>query len=142
MVVVVPPDRPPARTRQEVAASIAAGRKLFLSESAKCFQCHGREGRGDGEQSELYDDWNAPKIKKNPAWFRLPVERLWPRDFTRGVFRGGDRPIDVYWRVHTGINGTPMPQAGPGVGSAGALTPEDIWHVVNFVRSLGPGDSN
>jgi hypothetical protein len=30
-----------------------------------------------------------------------------------------------------------MPPAGPGPGSEGILAPEDIWHVVNFVRSLG-----
>ena len=137
-MAVQPPQQPAAETPQQVAASIAAGRELFLGESAKCFQCHGREGRGDGEQSELYDDWNAPQTKVDPAWFRLPVQRLWPRDFTRGAFRGGDRPIDVYWRVHTGINGTPMPPAGPGPGSAGALSPDEIWQVVSFVRSLGP----
>ena len=136
--VVVPPQRPPTDTQQRLTASIAAGRKLFLSESAKCFQCHGPEGKGDGKQSELYDDWNTPKIKKDPAWFRLPIQRLWPRNFTRGTFRGGDRPIDVYWRVHTGINGTPMPPAGPQPGSAGSLAPEEIWHVVNYVRALGP----
>ncbi len=136
--VVVPPDPPPTNTRQQLAGSIAAGRELFLSENAKCFQCHGREGKGDGEQSELYDDWNTGKLKKDPACFRLPIQRLRPRDFTHETFRGGERPIDVYWRVHTGINGTPMPPAGPGLGSAGTLTPEEIWHAVNYVRSLGP----
>ena len=136
--VVRPPDPPKVDTAEQLAASISAGRGLYLSESAKCFQCHGFEGQGDGEQSELYDDWNTPKINKNPAWFALPIERLRPRDFTRGVFRGGSRPIDLYWRVHKGINGTPMPPAGPGPGSAGALKPEEIWHVVDYVRSLGP----
>jgi len=131
--------RPPAAdTAEQLAASISAGRQLYLSESAKCFQCHGQEGKGDGEQSELYDDWNTPKINQNPARFALPIERLRPRDFTRGVFRGGSRPIDLYWRVHKGINGTPMPPAGPSPGSAGALKPEEIRHVVNYVRSLGP----
>jgi mono/diheme cytochrome c family protein len=134
---VKPPERPPTSTGQQLATSIAAGGRLFLSESAKCFQCHGTEGRGDGEQSELYDDWNTEKTKKDPAWLQLRLQRLWPRDFTRETFRGGDRPVDVYWRVHTGINGTPMPPAGPRPGSAGSLTPEEIWHVVSFVRSLG-----
>ena len=94
-------------------------------------------GRGDGEQSELYDDWNDPKRKKDAAWFLLPIQRVWPRDFTRGTFRGGPRPIDVYWRIHVGIKGTPMPPAGPAPGSTGVLTPEEIWEVVNYVRSLG-----
>jgi mono/diheme cytochrome c family protein len=146
-MVVVPPDpptgtRPPEDAHRQLAASIAAGREIFLSERAKCFQCHGLEGKGDGEQSELYDDWNTAKINKDPAWFQLPIQRLRPRDFTREAFRGGDRPVDLYLRVSTGINGTPMPAAGPHPqagtpGSPGALTPEEIWHVVDYVRSLG-----
>jgi mono/diheme cytochrome c family protein len=118
------------------AASITTGREIYLSEKAKCYQCHGLEGRGDPEQSELYDDWNKAKLGENPAWFQLPIQRLRPRNFTRETFRGGGRPLDVYWRVHTGINGTPMPPAGPGPGSAGTLEPEEIWQVVFFVRSL------
>ncbi len=136
--VVVPPEMPSVDTPEQLAASVTTGGGLYLSQRAKCFQCHGPEGRGDGEQSVLYDDWNTEKAKKDPEWFQLPIQRLRPRDFTRGTFRGGDRPIDLYWRVHTGINGTPMPPAGPGTGSAGTLTPGEIWHVVNYVRSLGP----
>ena len=75
-LVVVPPQPPPTDTPQQLAASVAAGRELYLSESAKCFQCHGPEGKGDGEQSELYDDRNAAKTQKPPAWFRLPLQRL------------------------------------------------------------------
>ena len=28
-----------------------------------------------------------------------------------GVYRGGMRPIDLYYRIHAGINGAPMPAA-------------------------------
>ena len=49
---------------------------------------------------------------------------------------GGSRPKDLYWRIHVSIKGTPMPAAGPMPGAAGALAPEEIWHVVNYVRSL------
>lgn len=134
--VVAAPRPPPTDTPRRLAASVATGRAFFLSENAKCYQCHGPEGRGNGEQSALYDDWNKEKINKDPSWFQLPLQRLRPRDFTQGIFRGGDRPIDIYWRVHTGINGTPMPPAGPGPGSAGAFTAEEIWHLVHYVRSL------
>jgi len=68
--------------------------------------------------------------------FRLPIERLHPRDFTRGIFHGGDRPIDQYWRICVGIKGMPMPPYGPSPGSKGVSTPEEIWDVVNYVRSL------
>ena len=117
---------------------IARGREIYLGENAKCFQCHGEQGRGDGEQSEdLYDEWNKPKrgttpeeTKRKAPRYRLPLRSVRPRDFTRGMFRGGDRPIDIYRRVHAGIKGTPMP-AG-----SGALTPEEVWCVVAYVRSL------
>ncbi len=67
--------------------------------------------------------------------FRLPIQKLRPRDFTKGLFRGGDEPTDIFWRVHVGIKGTPMPAGGPAPGSRGVLTPEQIWDVVSYVRS-------
>jgi mono/diheme cytochrome c family protein len=128
--------------RSDLARSIANGRKLFCG-NGQCVRCHGPLGDGHGEQFELYDDWNKRKVGASPeqsrelaARFRLPVERLRPRDFTRGIFHGGDRPIDQYWRICVGIKGTPMPPHGPSPGSKGVLTPEEIWNVVNYVRSL------
>ncbi len=123
--------------------SIARGRKLFAG-AGQCVRCHGPRGDGRGEQSELYDDWNKQKLGATPEQsreladrFRLPIERLHPRDFTRGIFHGGDRPIDQYWRICVGIKGTPMPPHGPSPGSKGVLTPAEIWDMVGYVRSLG-----
>ncbi len=145
--VVVPPDPPPGDPPQLRHASIAAGRELYASKDAQCVQCHGPNGRGDGPQAGgLYDDRNRPKkgvnseeTKRLARLFRLPIQRLRPRDFTAGTFRGGSRPIDLYWRIHVGIKGTPMPAAGPAPGAAGVLAPEAIWDVVNYVRSLRSG---
>jgi mono/diheme cytochrome c family protein len=141
--VVAPPPPPPDRTPEQRAASISLGRGLYAGKNARCIECHGPHGDGHGEQTELYDDWNKLKKGATPeetrdmaGLFRLPIQRLRPRDFTRGIFRGGSRPIDLYWRVHVGIKGTPMPAAGPARGSAGVLTEKEIWHVVNYVRSL------
>lgn len=142
---VTPPPRPPIDTLDERAASVARGRELYLSKDAQCVKCHGREGRGDGEETELYDDWNKRKKGVTPAdtaklapLFTLPIERLRPRNFTEGVFRGGANPDDIYWRIHCGIKGTPMPGVGPAPGNKGVMTPEDIWHLVNYIRSLSP----
>ena len=53
-----------------------------------------------------------------------------PRNLRHGIYRGGRRPLDLYYRIHAGINGAPMPAA------KGTVPPEDIWHIVNYVRSL------
>ena len=128
---------------KQLAASIARGGELFLSKDAQCSQCHGPLGNGRGEQSELYDDWNEPKkgitpkqTKELGRLYRLPLRRVRPRDLTEGIFRGGSDPEDLYLRIHVGIKGTPMPAGGPAPGSSGVLTPEQIWNVVDFVRSL------
>jgi len=132
----VEPLRPALATREEQVASIRRGYALYSSKNAQCTQCHGPEGRGDGPQAdELYDDWNKRKLNEPPERFTLAIQKLRPRNFTEGIFHGGSRPIDVYWRVHVGIKGTPMPAGGPGPGRGGVLTPEEIWDVVEYVRS-------
>lgn len=75
----------------------------------------------------------------------LPVRTIKPRNLRQGIFRGGPRPVDLYRRVYAGINGTPMPGLGkPGAGApppaagapAATVSPEDIWHIVDYVQSL------
>jgi mono/diheme cytochrome c family protein len=137
--VVSPPPRPRVDTPERAAGSVALGHELYASKDAQCVQCHGPEGAGDGEKTDLYDDWNERKRRAPARLFTLPIQRLPARDFREGAFRGGDRPEDLYLRIHIGINGTPMPGVGPMPGIDGALTPEEIWHVVDYVRSLAPG---
>ncbi|MFM9060005.1 MAG: c-type cytochrome [Planctomycetaceae bacterium] len=60
-----------------------------------------------------------------------------PRNLRLGLYRGGRRPLDIYRRLYTGINGAPMPGVGPaGPGGKGTVPDEDIWHIVNYVLSL------
>ena len=60
-----------------------------------------------------------------------------PRNLRLGIYRGGRRPLDIYRRLYTGINGAPMPGVGPsGPGGKGTVPSEDIWHMVNYVLSL------
>jgi mono/diheme cytochrome c family protein len=56
---------------------------------------------------------------------------LRPADLTKGVYKGGRRPIDLYWRIAKGINGVKMPA------HSSLLPDEEIWDVVNFVLALG-----
>ncbi len=60
-----------------------------------------------------------------------------PRNLRQGIYRGGRRRMDVFYRIHAGIPGTPMPGVGPtGPGAAGTVSEEDIWHIVDYVMSL------
>ena len=51
-------------------------------------------------------------------------------NLTAGVYKGGRRPLDLYWRLAKGINGAKMPA------HAGILTEEQIWDIVNFILAL------
>ena len=142
-MAIVPPAAPPVDTPEQLAASVAKGHALFVTKDAQCVKCHGADGKGDGEQSELYDDWNKCKKGVTPEQtaelarlYWLPIQELPARNLTEGVFHGGSRPVDLYWRVSAGIKGTPMPAACAVSGDHSALSPDDIWHVVNYIRSL------
>ncbi len=134
--------------------SIAKGKELFLSEAAACAKCHGKEGHGDG-QTQDYDDWTKDwtvRIGVDPTDFdqqvpliargALPPLKISPRNFSEGAFRGGDAPEQLYRRISVGIEGTPMP--APNFDEqAGGLKPNDVWHLVNYVRSLAvPAEEN
>lgn len=67
----------------------------------------------------------------------LPPRNAIPRNLREGVYRGGRRPIDIFWRVSAGIAGTPMPASGPAAeGAPGTLTQQEIWQLVDYVYSL------
>lgn len=98
------------------AATVAKGADLYVTMG--CNTCHGKSGLGDGKKpEELLDDWGYP---------------LNPRNFSLGLFKGGGTPEDLYTRVMTGLNGTPMTGYWKD-----AMTPEERWAVVAFVRTLG-----
>jgi mono/diheme cytochrome c family protein len=139
--VVRPPERPETNTPEELAASIEEGRKLFFNKDAQCTKCHGPTGLGDGNDGgpvadKLFDDWNKNKKEGDLARWLLPKQELRPRNLRLGIYRGGRRPLDIYRRIHAGIPGGPMPGAGPAPGKKETFTPEQIWHLVDYVRSL------
>ncbi|MHB8900331.1 MAG: c-type cytochrome, partial [Thermoguttaceae bacterium] len=140
--VVAVPARP-AYSAAELAASIARGKEIYSSKDAQCALCHGPSGAGDGSDERIYDDWNKPKngltaeqTATLARLYTLPLQRLRPRDFREGVFRGGSSPEELYRRIYAGIKGTPMPAAGPQPGAKGIMTPQDIWDVLNYVLSF------
>jgi mono/diheme cytochrome c family protein len=73
-------------------------------------------------------------VLKNDA---LPPRTIAPRNLRQNVYRGGRRPLDIYRRIYAGINGAPMPGVGPASpGATGTLTADEIWSLVDYVRSL------
>lgn len=87
------------------------GRELY---EAQCLACHGATGRGEGASAKSLRDYKDAEIR--------------PRDFTTGVFRAGSRPEDVFIRLKSGVNGTPMPAV---YGSD-----EELWHLTHYIMSL------
>ncbi len=60
-----------------------------------------------------------------------------PRNLREGVYRGGRRPLDLFWRISAGIRGMPMPGIGPAApGAQGTLSQQEIWQIVDYVQSL------
>src|SRR5262249_18930130 len=131
--VVVPKVKRTPPTKE----SIENGKKLFLSQvkgkKTECLECHGEAGRGDGGNTEKF--WEVPNSKPKRFYEAAGLHDDWGhpqkrRDLSRGIYRGGRRPIDIFRRVHEGIPGTQM------AGFANVLGHEEIWDVVNYVLSI------
>ncbi len=103
-------------------AAIDSGRALYRA--IECWKCHGDAGRGDGPSApRLEDDWDFPIRAAN---------------LTEGwLFNGGGGVEDVYRRLLTGLDGTPMPSFTSGV-EGGQYSYADLWRIARYVRSLSP----
>lgn len=97
------------------AENVQRGYEVFLE--VGCIKCHGVDGRGATEGEIRKDDWGF--VTK-------------AADITSGMLHGGAEPIDIYRRIHSGINGTPMPNF------SGALkqNPEKLWDLTAYVMYL------
>jgi mono/diheme cytochrome c family protein len=144
---VVSPATPRPETTPE---SVARGRALFLGqtpEKLECAGCHGPQAVGNGPSyidaetfnqyvfslhpsREKYAELKKVAEEKQKKWGDDWGDPLRPANLNLDNYKGGRRPIDIYWRVAKGINGTPMPA------HASVLKPEQLWDVVNFVLAL------
>jgi putative copper export protein/mono/diheme cytochrome c family protein/peroxiredoxin len=88
-------------------SSIASGADVYAE---RCAACHGRSGGGDGPA--------APRLPRPPADLRAP-------------HTGQHTAGDLFWWISHGIPRGAMP------GFASALTEEQRWDVINYVRLLG-----
>lgn len=107
------PGSNPSYTDKEWQESVVRGYEAFVDEKgeASCIKCHSDYGR---QVNFRYDRWGT---------------LVRPANLTTGVYRGGRRPIDLYWRVKGGIVPSGMP-------AAAALSEERTWDVVNFLQAL------
>ncbi len=98
--------------------TVAVGHQLFLKFA--CNKCHGKFGRGGslGNVEIGTDAWG----NKGAA-----------ADLSSGMFRGGSRPVDIYRRIYSGINGTPM----PAFETTFKENPDAIWQLVHFIKATG-----
>jgi cytochrome c oxidase cbb3-type subunit 2 len=106
----IPIPEPPRATLE----LLARGKELYRQ--AKCWECHGNEGRGDGPSAaQLKDDLGFP---------------IRPADFTRGQFKGGGDVRDMFRTMTTGLDGTPMPSF------ADSMKEDERWAISYYVLSF------
>ncbi len=130
---------------EELAASIQRGNDLFHGSQANCFSCHGITAIGDGQTSDFdswaldFVDWKGlvdpdekeKKLAQFHALGGLGPRNILPRNLRQNTFRGGRRPVDLFWRIRNGIEATPMPASNPGL-----VSDDQVWDLVNYVQSL------
>jgi len=96
------------------AALLTRGSEVW--NQAKCWECHGQTGKGDGEKAAgLKDDSGFPIL---------------PADLTTGQFKSGPAVEDIFRTMTTGLSGTPMPSY------QASLPEEDRWALAYYVVSL------
>src|SRR5712664_1954879 len=104
------------------AEALRVGRQFY--DSIGCRKCHGDLGRGDGPSAPtLKDDAQHPIFAAN-------LHENWR-------FRGGGTVEDIYRRLRTGLDGTPMPSFSDLIDQKW-LTDEQLWRLAQYVRSLSP----
>lgn len=99
----------------------AASQQIFdrgkeVWQIAKCWECHGQGGKGDGEKAAgLKDDLGFGVV---------------PADLTSGQFKSGSAVEDIFRTMTTGLSGTPMPSYRD------SLPEEDRWALSYYVLAL------
>jgi mono/diheme cytochrome c family protein len=119
---------------KEMLTSVQKGQALFLADEGKLKQLFPKLASDPNKMNTLkgascvscHKDYGRQATFKFDVWGTF----VRPADLTRGVYRGGRRPVDIYYRIHSGINGSGMANFGS------VLEPDQIWDLVNFVRVL------
>ncbi len=103
----------PAESTSRLAA---LGRTVY--DDAKCGECHGKAGRGDGPSAAtLKDDEGHRSIATD-------LTKQW-------TLKAGGAPTDIFRTLLGGMNGTPMKSY------ATELSGDDRWALAHYVSYLG-----
>lgn len=95
---------------------VKMGKRVY--QRAKCHECHGLHGSGDGPKAkELKDDWGRP---------------IRPRNFRAERLKRGRDIEGIYLTVATGLNGTPM------LSYSHVLSKDEMLSLAYYVHSLTP----
>ncbi len=93
---------------------LAHGKQVW--QTAKCFECHGATGKGNGEKVDsLKDDLGFP---------------IRPANLTSGQFKSGSAVEDIFRTISTGLSGSPMPSYRD------SLPEADRWALAYYILSL------
>jgi len=106
------------KPKQASEESLKRGSELIVEK--KCIECHGTEGRGDGNAFNLKDDWGFAIQPAN--W-----HKCW--NF-RGSRQDPYNVTNIFRTFSTGVNGTPMPSF------ADNTTIDERWDIANWVNFL------
>ncbi len=128
---IQPEKYPYPDTEEAFLQSAARGGRIFLGPGG-CISCHQNYGR---ESNLTYDSWGT--IVRG-------------RNLYDGIYRGGRRPLDLYYRVHGGINGAGMTSYKDikallepdkiGVTADELAKSDPLWDLVNFMRATAYAD--
>jgi mono/diheme cytochrome c family protein len=115
----VPPDQmaDAKANKNPVAAtpeSIAKGKALYEGKGT-CFNCHGKDGNGQGEAGKVL----------NPS----------PRDFSNCKFHKKRKDGELFWIIKNGSAGTGMISLTPAI-----ITEEEAWTIINYERTFCKGE--
>lgn len=105
------PSSPPADLND--VTRVSRGAPLY---SEACTACHGSVGLGNGPAALSLTDTAGNSVR--------------PRNLVTAPFEGGERPEDIYSRIHQGIPTTPMPAFGD------TYSTSQLWDIVAYVKNL------